>query len=138
MLPSFELLSSRLREISSLDGCLHAFPAWLGYGTLILKERTTLFLKTFLHLEKDPHSIQMADNYYSILSNSKPELWFGQQIELGLGQPFTTGTSGEDRNWYYMVSSYCRIFSTRVSLIPCFPTKSGGRKDSPGKRLKHS
>jgi hypothetical protein len=111
MLPSTELLASRLREISSLDGRLHTLPAWLGYGTLILKERASSFLKAFLSMEEDPRSIQMADNYYSILSNSKPELWFGQQIDLGLGQPFTVGTAGDDRNWYYIVGACYRIIS---------------------------
>jgi hypothetical protein len=105
MLPPDELLSTSQREISSPDGRLHTSPAWLGYGALILRQRATYFLETFLSLETDPQSIQMADNFYSVLSNSIPELWFGQETELGLGQPFTVGTSGEDRNWRYMVSS---------------------------------
>lgn len=110
MLPANELLSTRLREISGLGGRLHTFPAWLGYGALITRERAASFLDTFLSLESDPRSIQMADNYYSILSNSRPVLWFGQETELGLGQPFTAGPSGEDRNWRYIVGS-TRSFS---------------------------
>ena len=104
MLPSVELLSTRLRKISSPDGRLHSFPAWLGYGTLILQERAVSFLNSFLSLERDPRSIRMADNFYSILSNREPELWFGQETDLGLGQPFTVGTAGEERNWFYMVT----------------------------------
>jgi hypothetical protein len=42
--------------------------------------------------------MKMADNYYSILSNRVPEIWFDQGIELGGGQPFTTGTAGDERN----------------------------------------
>ena len=104
MLPPLELLSTRLRHISSSDGRLHTSPAWLGYGTLILSERARNFLHTFLDIEKDPNSVAMADNYYSILSNTQPELWFGQESDLGLGQPFSVGSAGDERNWHYMVS----------------------------------
>ncbi|PSR71081.1 hypothetical protein PHLCEN_2v13050 [Hermanssonia centrifuga] len=45
--------------------------------------------------------MKMADNYYTILSNRVPEVWFDQGIELGGGQPFTVGTEGEERNNRY-------------------------------------
>jgi len=116
MLPPDELLSSHLRQISSPDGRLHAIPAWLGYGTLISRERAVRFLETFLSLEQNPESIQMADNFYSILSNTIPELWFGQETELGLGQPFTAGTSGDDRNWRYMEAAKSLLEKTLNTL----------------------
>lgn len=40
----------------------------------------------------------MADNYFSILGNRVPEIWFDQGVELGGGQPFTSGTAGDERN----------------------------------------
>jgi len=117
MLPPQEILSTHMRQISSLDGRLHTFPAWLGYGTLILSDRARTFLETFLSLEKDPRAIAMADNYYSILSNHYPELWFGQEFDLGLGQPFTAGSAGEERNWRYM--EFARALLQRaLSLAP--------------------
>lgn len=46
---------------------------------------------------------KMADNYFSILSNEVPEIWFDQGIELGGGQPFTVGHEGNERNRLHIV-----------------------------------
>jgi hypothetical protein len=46
---------------------------------------------------------KMADNYYTILKNRMPEIWFDQGIELGGGQPFTVGVDGNERNNRHIV-----------------------------------
>lgn len=48
--------------------------------------------------------MKMADNYYTILSNRVPEVWFDQGVELGGGQPFTVGVEGDERNDRHVVS----------------------------------
>ena len=47
--------------------------------------------------------MKMADNYYTILSNRVPEVWFDQGIELGGGEPFTVGVEGNERNAKHIV-----------------------------------
>lgn len=60
-------------------------------------------------LHEDPlgmtkEQIKMADNYFTILNNEVPEIWFDQGIELGGGQPFTIGHEGTERNRMHIVS----------------------------------
>lgn len=40
----------------------------------------------------------MADNYFTILGNKVPDIWFDHGIELGGGKPFTVGADGHARN----------------------------------------
>ena len=51
----------------------------------------------------------MADNYYTILGNRVPEIWFDHGIELGGGKPFTVGSEGDERNNRHMV---CLVISS--------------------------
>lgn len=59
----------------------------------------------------------MADNYYTILSNRIPEIWFDQSIELGGGQPFTVGSEGDERNNRHMVSVMSQVRELFYTLM---------------------
>jgi len=65
----------------------------------------------------------MADNYFTILSNTIPERWFDAGIQLGGGQPFTVGQEGEERNNRHIVSSIIP-FAYRSSRIIQFCCRS--------------
>ena len=47
---------------------------------------------------------EMANNYFTILRNTIPEVWFDSGIELGGGMPFTVGNEGIERNYRHIVS----------------------------------
>ena len=53
--------------------------------------------------------MKMADNFYTILSNGYPEVWFDQGVELGGGEAFTVDVEGEERNRRYIVSILASI-----------------------------
>ena len=55
--------------------------------------------------------MKMADNYFAILSNRVPEIWFDQGIELAGGQPFTVGVEGDERNNRHIVSAVHTIIA---------------------------
>jgi hypothetical protein len=93
------------------DGRFHLLPAWLGHGALIPRAHAALFMDAMTELRASAEQFMMADNYFSILSNRLPELWFDHSIELGLGDPFTQGLAGEERNWKHFVSSSPPILS---------------------------
>lgn len=61
-----------------------------------------------LNMSQD--EMNMADNYFTLLHNKFPEVWLDQGIELGGGQPFTTGTEGHERNMLHIV---------RHMYLPC-------------------
>jgi len=67
------------------------------------------FLSLLNQLSVTDEELRMADNYFSILSNTPAEVWFDQGIELGGGQPFTVGTEGESRNRRHIVSSRINV-----------------------------
>ncbi|OBZ79106.1 hypothetical protein A0H81_01521 [Grifola frondosa] len=89
LLPPHEHLSSSLSEIhvpardTAYLSDVHTSFAWLGYGTMLRRA-------------------EMADNYFTILSNRVPEIWFDQGFELGGGQAFTAGPEGDERNAKYI------------------------------------
>lgn len=55
------------------------------------------------YLNASEEELKMADNYFSILSNTFTDIWFDQGVELAGGQPFTVGTEGEERNRRHIV-----------------------------------
>jgi hypothetical protein len=61
------------------------------------------FLALLSALNVSDEERKMADNYYTILKNRMPEIWFDQGIELGGGQPFTVGVDGNERNNRHIV-----------------------------------
>lgn len=72
---------------------------------MIDRQRVLSFV-SLLHdrsLGMTEEQIKMADNYFTILSNEVPEIWFDQGIELGGGQPFTVGQEGNERNQLHIV-----------------------------------
>ncbi|EKM61671.1 uncharacterized protein PHACADRAFT_83532 [Phanerochaete carnosa HHB-10118-sp] len=99
LLPPHEHLSSTLREIRA-EGLypFHISFAWLGYGAMLYRSEVADFMDLMHLLNTSNAELKMADNYYTILSNRLPEIWFDQGIELGGGQPFTIGREGDDRN----------------------------------------
>lgn len=73
---------------------------------MIDQQRVLGFL-SLLHddtLGMTEEQIKMADNYFTILSNEVPEVWFDQGIELGGGEPFTVSHEGNERNRMHIVS----------------------------------
>ncbi|KAK7695026.1 hypothetical protein QCA50_002214 [Cerrena zonata] len=109
LLPSHEHLTTSLRRIrvESTDpgrlSTIHTSPAWLGHGAILHRSEAVEFLQLLQHLNVSEPERKMADNYYSILSNQVPEIWFDQGIELGGGQPFTVGSEGDERNDRHML-----------------------------------
>ncbi|KAJ7742445.1 hypothetical protein DFH07DRAFT_836493 [Mycena maculata] len=95
-LPPDEVLSSRLLSINS--SFVHFAFSWLGYGALIHRHNAASFLSLLGRLGVSQEEIKMADNYYSILSNSFPEIWIGAPIALFGGGDFTVGEEGVARN----------------------------------------
>ena len=105
LLPPHEHLSSRMRTIVTSNG-IHTGFAWLGYGAMITRQQVLSFV-SLLHdnsLSMAEEQTKMADNYFTILRNEVPEIWFDQGIELGGGQPFTVGQEGNERNRMHIVS----------------------------------
>ena len=114
--PPHEHLSSTLRQIyvpnkSSLappldnPPSIHTGFAWLGHGAITHRSDIVNFLELMHRLNVSEEEMKMADNYYTILSNRVPEIWFDQGVELGGGQPFTVGVEGDERNDRHVVSS---------------------------------
>ena len=97
------MLLSQLRTIS-IGQKIHTTFAWLGYGTIIRRLQAIEFLSLLNELELSGDELKMADNYFTLLSNTIPERWFVAGVELGGGQAFTVGQEGEDRNNRHIVS----------------------------------
>ncbi|KAF8808138.1 hypothetical protein BYT27DRAFT_6604113 [Phlegmacium glaucopus] len=100
--PPDEMLTSQLRTIS-IGQRIHTTFAWLGYGTMITRLQAVEFLSLLDKLDVSGEERKMADNYFTILSNTIPERWFNAGMELGGGQPFTVGQEGEERNNRHIV-----------------------------------
>ena len=72
----------------------------------MMNRQRVLSFVSLLHddsLGMTKEQIKMADNYFAVLSNEVPEIWFDQEIELGGGQPFTVGHEGNERNRMHIV-----------------------------------
>ncbi len=109
LLPPHEHLSTTLREIHipshnrSHRSDVHTSFAWLGHGTMLRRSEAQSFLSFLRYLNATSEDMKMADNFFTILSNRVPEIWFDQGFELGGGQPFTVGSEGDERNKNYTV-----------------------------------
>lgn len=103
-MPAHERLSSDLRAIH-IDMDRHTSFAWLGHGAIIPQVRAIDFLSLMNCLNATDDELKMADNYFTILSNTFVETWFDQGVELGGGQPFTVGSEGDERNMRHIVCS---------------------------------
>ncbi|KAJ7047551.1 hypothetical protein C8F04DRAFT_1059304 [Mycena alexandri] len=98
LLPPDESLSSHLLSVSSPSTNITFGFSWLGYGSLILRSNAESFLSLLKRIGASEEENKMADNYYSILRNSVPEVWTGCPIPLGGGGDFTVGEEGVARN----------------------------------------
>ncbi|KAG6332067.1 hypothetical protein ID866_7021 [Astraeus odoratus] len=97
LLPAHQHLSSRLHTLITPSG-VHTGFAWLGYGAMLSQKQASDFVALLRHLNMPQENVDMADNYFTILSNQIPEIWFDHGIELAGGQPFTVGLEGHERN----------------------------------------
>ena len=70
---------------------------------MISRKRASEFLQ-LMHAHATDEERRMADNYYTILANRMPEVWFDQGVPLGGGEAFTVGTEGDERNERHIVS----------------------------------
>ena len=119
LLPPPEHLSSSLREIhvpapdASHLSDIHASFAWLGHGMMMRRTEAQNFLNLLRYIKATPEEMKMADNFFTLLGNRVPELWFDQGFELGGGSPFTVGSEGDERNKNFTVGSYVHTFSPR-------------------------
>ncbi|RDX51908.1 hypothetical protein OH76DRAFT_1400808 [Lentinus brumalis] len=107
LLPPHEHLSTTLREIyvprpdESHISNIHTSFAWLGHGTMMHRSEAQSFLNIMRYVKATPDEFKMADNFFAILKNKVPEVWFDQGFELGGGQAFTVGSEGDERNKNY-------------------------------------
>lgn len=111
LLPPHEHLTTALRTIEAPSAGLHASFAWLGHGAMIRRSEAISFLSLLDHLNVSYDERQMADNYFTLLSNENAEVWLDQGIELGGGEAFTVGSAGNERNNRHIVCF------TRMSLL---------------------
>lgn len=102
--PPHEMLVTQLRTVHVSDKIRTTF-AWLGYGTMVTHAHVVKFLSALEILHLNAEERRMADNYFTILGNKIPELWFDQNVELGGGQPFTVGSEGAQRNNKHIVGN---------------------------------
>lgn len=105
LLPAHEHLSSSLRVVSD-SSQLHTSFAWLGHGAMLFRSQAQEFLDLMRHLNASDAELKMADNFYTIMSNTVSETWFDQGVELGGGEAFTVGQEGHERNRRFIVSLY--------------------------------
>ena len=122
LFPAHEHLSTSLRALhtslppSSTLPALHTGFAWLGHGALLHRSEAVDFLALMRALHTSEAEMEMADNYYTVLGNRVPEVWFDQGIALGGGEPFTVGTEGDARNNRHIVGFFPHL--TPLSLFP--------------------
>ncbi|KAH7881028.1 uncharacterized protein C8R40DRAFT_1076224 [Lentinula edodes] len=95
--PPHEVMSTILKRIH-VKSKIHTSFAWLGYGAIMRRTQARDFLALMQYLNASEDEMKMADNYYALLANVYPEVWFDQGIELGGGQAFTQGAEGDERN----------------------------------------
>ncbi|EIW63994.1 uncharacterized protein TRAVEDRAFT_157845 [Trametes versicolor FP-101664 SS1] len=107
LLPPDQHLSTALREVhvrspdASHLADIHTSFAWLGYGAMLRRSEAQRFLNLMRYLRAADDEMKMADNFFTILSNRVPEVWFDQNFELGGGHAFTVGSEGDERNRDY-------------------------------------
>ena len=113
------MLLSQLRTIS-VGQKIHTTFAWLGYGTIIRRLQAIEFLSLLSQLELSGEERKMADNYFTILSNTIPERWFDAGVGLGGGQAFTVGQEGDERNNRHIVNMCLKsVFSFLIYKFRC-------------------
>jgi hypothetical protein len=67
--------------------------------------------------------MQMADNFFSVLSNRRADIWVdrGMHFVEGREVAFTVGAEGDARNWYYTASRLFLVcgFELRILIGNC-------------------
>ncbi|KAK0199020.1 hypothetical protein F5146DRAFT_920864 [Armillaria mellea] len=121
LLPAHELLSSQLRKFD-VGSSIHSSFAWLGHGAMFPQPLAADFLSLLRLLQLTEDEMKMADNYFTILRNEYPEVWFDQGIQLQGGEPFTVGTEGNERNRRH-INRATELLSSAIACegAPCIP-----------------
>ncbi|KAJ7597419.1 hypothetical protein C8J56DRAFT_319097 [Mycena floridula] len=120
LLPSYEMLSTSLRNIR-VNSSIHTGFSWLGHGAMLHRSTVVEFLELLAQLNLTASDLKMADNYFSILANVFPEVWFDQGIELGGGEPFTVGVQGDEHNRKHIIHALElleRIIDEKNETVP--------------------
>ncbi|KAH9858325.1 hypothetical protein C2E23DRAFT_803583 [Lenzites betulinus] len=137
LLPPHEHLSTTLREVhvkspgASLSDVYTSF-AWLGHGAMVRRQEVQRFLSLMRRLNAADDEMKMADNFFTILSNRVPEVWFDQGFELGGGQPFTVGSEGDERNRNYTLRAAQYLDSlTRCGRASCDSSGTIAQQERP-------
>lgn len=104
-LPPDEVLAGHVLSIDSPSTNITFGFSWLGYGALLLRSNAESFLSLLKRIGASEEETKMADNYYSILKNSVPEIWTGHPIPLFGGGDFTVGEEGVARNRKHIVGA---------------------------------
>ncbi|TFK77445.1 hypothetical protein BDN72DRAFT_808273 [Pluteus cervinus] len=118
LLPPHERLSSDLKRVEK-EPYIHASFAWLGHGAIIRQSRAVQFLSLFKELNMSAEQFKMADNYYTLLSNTVADTWFDQGHELGGGTPFTVGPEGDQRNNKHIINAARLLDEIFCDSSPC-------------------
>ena len=125
LLPSHEhlgtdLLHTSVRYSASHDSHINTTFAWLGHGTLLRRSQASAFLHLLRRVGLSEEEMNMADNYFTILSARCPVIWHADTIELRdvKAAPFTAGVEGHRRNWRHIVSP-CHWQVPWLVFIPC-------------------
>ncbi|KAI0828984.1 hypothetical protein BC628DRAFT_1315872 [Trametes gibbosa] len=138
LLPSHEHLSTTLREThvrspgASHLSDIHTSSAWLGYGAMVRRYEAQRFLSLMRYLNAADDEMKMADNFFTILSNRVPEVWFDQGFELGGGEPFTVGSEGDERNRNYTIRAAQYLESlTHCGRASCDSSRTIAEQERP-------
>ncbi|KAH7104942.1 hypothetical protein BKA62DRAFT_691182, partial [Auriculariales sp. MPI-PUGE-AT-0066] len=119
LLPPHEYLTTTLRTITSLDGTIHTGFAWLGHGTIMRSSTAVDFIGLLAQLNLTPTEMLMADNYFTVLSNTYPQVLEDIGIPLDGTGAFTVGVAGDERNWFHINRAlYYLKMSLRASTNP--------------------
>ncbi|KAJ7638668.1 hypothetical protein FB45DRAFT_903501 [Roridomyces roridus] len=129
LLPPDEVLSSRLLSINSPSTKITFSFSWLGYGALIHRNHAVSFLSLLMRLGTSQEETRMADNYYSILRNSFPEIWTSAPIALSSEGAFTVGDAGVARNNKHIVAATKYLDSIVANASQAWPYVSRESRD---------
>lgn len=103
LLPPHEHLSTSLRVTYS--PAVHTSFVWLGHGAFLQRTQATEFLQLMHTVGAGSGELMMADNYFSVLANLIPEVWFDQGIGMGQEDAFTVGEEGRIRNERHIIKA---------------------------------
>ena len=81
---------------------------------MLHRTKVVEFISLLRRLRLSNDEMRLADNYFTLLSNTVPEIWFDQDFELGGADPFTVGSVGAERNINHTVGL---VFGSQLVLV---------------------